>query len=252
MPRPRVYRTEAIVLRGANYGEADRILTLLTLRYGKLNAIAKGIRRPISRQTGHLELFNHVDVLLAVGRDLDVLTQSEVSHSFRRLREDLQRTSYAYYLVELVDRLVEERVQNEEVFGLALAGLRVLDAGGDPRLTLTQFQLHLLGAAGFGPELLTCTGCRAELRPEVNSFSNSGGGVVCPACGASDPMAYSLSLGAFKLLRNLRRMDLPSGAGLKIPEPATIEASRTIREYVEQVLERRLRSPEFIARLAQS
>lgn len=249
MARPHVYRTEAIVLRGTNYGEADRILTLITLKQGKLRAIAKGVRRPTSRQGGHLELFNHVELLLAVGRELDVVTQSEVRHPFRSLREDLDRTSHAYYLVELADRLVEDRHPNPGLFALCLAGLLTLDQGGHPRLVLCQFQLHMLEAAGFGPQLFQCVGCRSDLRPEVNFFSAAGGGAMCPACGPSDPLARQLPLGTFKLLRHLRRTDLAEGAQVKVGEAVIDEASRILLGCVERVLERRLRSPDFIARL---
>ncbi|MBI4494326.1 MAG: DNA repair protein RecO [Chloroflexi bacterium] len=249
MPRPRVYRTEAIVLRGSNYGEADRILTLLTLKQGKLRAIAKGVRRAASHQGGHLELFNHVETLLAVGRELDVITQSEVRHPFRSLREQLDRTSHAYYLAELVDRLVEERAPAPEVFALALAGLQALDRGDEPRLVLCQFQLRLLAASGFGPELFQCVGCRAELRPEVNFFSPASGGMLCPACAPAEPLAYRLSLGAFKLLRHLRRTDLSEGARVRVGEAVSREGSHAARDYVECVLERKLRAPEFIARV---
>lgn len=252
MPRPRVYRAEAIVLRGSDYGEADRILTLLTHQHGKLRAIAKGVRRPVSRQAGHLELFNHVDLLLAVGRELDVVTQSQVRHPFRGLREHLERTSHAYYLAELVDRLVEERTPAPDVFELTLAGLATLERGGDLRLTLTQFQLAVLAAAGFGPELFQCVACHQELRPEVNAFSVASGGVLCPGCARQEPAAYPLSLGAFKLLRNLRRMDLAAAASLRIPEAVSRESGRVVRAYVERVLEQRLRSAEFLTRLAEA
>jgi DNA repair protein RecO (recombination protein O) len=252
MPRPRLYQTEAIVLRGIDFGEADRILTLLTPRHGKLKAIAKGVRRPISRQAGHLELFNHVDLLLAVGRELDVITQSQVKNPFRGLRENLERTSHAYYLAELVDHLVEDRVDAPEVFELAQEGLAALDSSGNGRLVLVQAQLALLGESGFGPELFQCVGCRTELRPEVNAFAPASGGMLCPDCAAGDPLSHPLSLGALKLLRHLRRAGLQGSVNVRVPDGIVREVTRAMGEYVERVVERRIRSAEFIARLSQA
>lgn len=89
--RPRVYSTEAIVLRRDDYGEADRLLTLLTPRSGKMRVMAKGARKTSSRKAGHVELFTRVTLMLARGRLFDIVTQAEAIETHRALREDLQR-----------------------------------------------------------------------------------------------------------------------------------------------------------------
>src|SRR5919112_1559720 len=105
--RSHVYRTEAVVLRRTDYSEADRILTLYTPRFGKRRAIAKGVRKTTSRLAGHVELFTRVELLLAEGRNLDIVTQAEIVAPYRALREDLGRISYAYYDAVLDLRLSE-------------------------------------------------------------------------------------------------------------------------------------------------
>src|SRR6266516_3377843 len=109
MKAPRVYRTEAVVLKGYDYGEADRILTLLTPEHGKVRAIAKGVRRTKSRKAGHLDLFTRSNLLLAHGRELDVLTQAEALETFRPVRENLWLSTCAHYVSELVDSLTAEQ-----------------------------------------------------------------------------------------------------------------------------------------------
>ncbi|MBI4630353.1 MAG: DNA repair protein RecO [Chloroflexi bacterium] len=89
--RERTFRTEAIVLRRKDFGEADRILTLFTPELGKIRAVAKGIRKPASRKAGHLELYTRSRLLVAKGRDMDIVTQAETVESYRPLREDLLR-----------------------------------------------------------------------------------------------------------------------------------------------------------------
>src|SRR5579864_2914277 len=97
MRESRVYRTEAIVLKGYDYGEADRILTLLTPHLGKLSAIAKGVRRTKSRMSGHVDLFTRSSLLIARGRQLDIITQADTLENFRPVRSDLWRSSPRHF-----------------------------------------------------------------------------------------------------------------------------------------------------------
>src|SRR5215470_16029827 len=94
--RERVYRIEAVIVRRSDFGEADRLLTIITPQ-GKRRVVAKGARKTNSRLAGHIELFTHTTLLLAVGRNLDIVTQSAILHSFDRLRGDLRRIGAAYY-----------------------------------------------------------------------------------------------------------------------------------------------------------
>src|SRR5438132_12666100 len=116
MSQPRVYKSQAIVLRRISVGETDRILTLFTREYGKLSAIAKGARRSASRLAAATEPFTFSRVMLAVGQNLDVLTQAEVRAPFQEIRADLARISYASYFTELVNASIEERQPNAELF----------------------------------------------------------------------------------------------------------------------------------------
>ena len=104
MPRERTYRTEAVVIRRSDFGEADRLLTLFSADRGKTRAIAKGARKPQSRKTGHVELFMRSKFLIAEGRDLDIVTQAEMVEAYAPLRDDLVRATYASYAVELLDQ----------------------------------------------------------------------------------------------------------------------------------------------------
>jgi DNA repair protein RecO (recombination protein O) len=154
--RVRLYRTEAIVLRRSDFGEADRLLTLYTPEWGKLRVIAKGVRKPTSRKSGHLELFTHSRLLVAKGRNLDIVTQAETLHSFRALREDLLRTGWAYYAAELLDRFVEEGIEDRPLFNLFLATLGWLcedvvlrtAASGAGRLSASTVSLPCLPGRG--------------------------------------------------------------------------------------------------------
>jgi len=108
MAQDRTFRCEAIVLRRVNFGEADRMLTLFSKEYGKIRALAKGARKPQTRKTGHVELFMRTNFLIARGKNIDIVTQAEMIEAYPKLRGDLLRTTYASYVVELIDQFTGE------------------------------------------------------------------------------------------------------------------------------------------------
>src|SRR6187402_649650 len=194
-PRPRVYKTEAIVLRTMELGEADRVLSVLTPRLGKLRVIAKGVRRPRSRIGGGLQPFSDVQLVLAVGRTFDVVTSSSIEDPHLGLRNDLHSTAAAWYVVELADRFCEGAADSHEAFRLLAQALSALDAGSEitREVVARWFELHLLDAMGFRPELARCLECGAEIEPAGNAFSAVGGGVLCPQCRTGALAARDIS-----------------------------------------------------------
>lgn len=242
----RVYRTEAVVLRRVDLGEADRILTLYTPQYGKLRAVAKGVRRPVSKLGGHLELFTRARVMLARGRNLDVLTAAETSDPFRGLRDEgpeaLERIGVAYYLAELLDRFTEEGIENRAIWDLLVGALRDLSDGLPPELVARGYELHLLILSGYRPELERCISCDQPLRPETNAYSFELGGVLCPDCRAHDPGAEPLSVNALKLLRLLAREGPAAVARLRLAPALLAEVEQILRRAIRQVIERDIES----------
>jgi len=149
--RQRLYRTEAIVLKRRDYGEADRILTVFTPDFGKLTLLAKGVRKTRSRKAGHVELFTDSTMLVAKGRTWDLVSQAEMIEPFRALHEDLQRTSYAFYIAELLDGFTQERDPHPQIFALLKETLSRLAASKDEVLPLVArfFDLRLLSQMGY-------------------------------------------------------------------------------------------------------
>ncbi len=150
----KTYRTEGIILKRDNFGEADRILTIFTKHYGKLRCLAKGVRRVTSRKGGNVELFNCAILFLIRGRNLDLLSEAQVINSYRFWRRTLKKVGLAYYLCELVDRLTPEGQENRAVFDLLRDSLG--EIGKKKPLELVRgFEEKLLIELGFGvPEAL--------------------------------------------------------------------------------------------------
>ncbi len=249
MVRPRTYKTEAVALRQIPLGEADRILTIYTPDMGKLRVVAKGIRRTKSRLGGHLELLNCVSVSLSQGRNLDVITEAQVIQSFRGFRDDLRLLSRALYVAELVDRFSDERSPNYEVYLLLLEVLSWLEQAGQSDLLLRHFELHLLEYSGYRPELRACVECRVMLEPGDHYFSSAVGGVLCPDCRVkSDDALILISLNAMKVLRFLQRdADCTGAAELKVSSRLQAEIERLLHAYVRFLVERELKSAEFMS-----
>jgi DNA repair protein RecO (recombination protein O) len=243
--RDRVYRTEAIIIRRSDTGEADRLVTILT-PLGRQRVVARGARKLHSRLAGHIELFTYTMLMLAIGRNLHIVTQSSPLDRFERLRADLERIGAAYYAAELVDRLVEEEAENKRAFSVLLGTLRALNAGAAIDLTLRAYELHLLDALGYRPQLYECAACGAVLTEATNRFSPVTGGALCPDCAGVDRLALPMSLAAFKLLRYLQSQPLEISGELRISPATRAETESLLRAYLRHILERDPRSLAFL------
>jgi DNA repair protein RecO (recombination protein O) len=171
-------RTEAVVLRHSDWGEADRILWLYTRQKGKIRAIAKGVRKIRSRKAGHLEPFTRAILLLAHGRDLPIVTQAETMEAYIPLRENLIRLGYAAYVVETLDRFTYEEDENPPLYRLLTDTLSRLNAGsaGPGRAVLDAFARSL----GYRPQLFNCVNCETEINPSTNFHCSR---EALPKCG---------------------------------------------------------------------
>ncbi|MGB9521346.1 MAG: DNA repair protein RecO, partial [Anaerolineales bacterium] len=237
---PRTFRLQALVLRHLDWGEADRLITLFSREEGKRRAIAKGVRKLRSRKSGHLEPFSQVNLLLARGKDLPIITQVETIESFSALREDLHLLSYASYIVELVDRFTIEEEPNLEVYNLIVHTYQRLSKGAEAGFEARYFDLQFLNAMGFRPELIECVVCREKIQPEDQYFSFELGGVVCPACSQKIASATALSMETLKYLRHLQRSPYTEARKAHISPMRLAEMESILQRYYTHVLERRL------------
>jgi DNA repair protein RecO (recombination protein O) len=223
-----------IVLRRRDLGEADRIITIFTAERGKLRIVAKGARRPSSKLAGHLEPFCSTRLLVARARNLDIVSQAETIEHFSALRLSETAIATAGYLAELIDALLPEDQQQETIYELTFASLRLLNDGHDPRLVTHVFEMGLLRQLGYRPELTRCVSCGAEIAPEPNGFAYDGG-VLCPNCLRARPDASQLSVNALKLLRAIDRGDIERKFSLRVPPHIWTEVGDILASYIARV-----------------
>lgn len=232
-------------------GEADRLLTVLSRERGKLRLNAKGARKIKSRRAGHVELFMRSKMLVARSRgDIDIVSQVETVEAYRGLREDLTRSTYAHYAVELIDAFAEEGAEQPELFDLLAAGLNWIATTDNLPLTARFFELKLLTIAGFQPQVFVCADKGEALKEaaadEFYGWSPSLGGVLCPdhAPGHSD--ASRLSLNALKVLRHALRTEYAAFTALTVRQAVASEVEQLMLRYIQYVLERKVKSVEFL------
>ena len=229
-----LYRDHAIVLRTHKLGEADRIVSFVTERHGKIRAVAKGVRKTRSKFGARLEPTSHVAVQLYEGRELDIVTQAESVDHFRVVREDLDRLTRAVTMLEAVDQLSLEREPNPDLYRMLLGALRALAHRNSP-LVVAAFHWKLLALEGFRPMVEGCVSCGEEAG--LVAFDPIEGGLLC----ATHRRGTRVSPEAVELLQQIlggrlaRALEAPAS-------PATHEIDHLATRVMEHHLERRLRS----------
>lgn len=152
MRSSRAYIAEGIVLKRRNAGEADRILTVFTKRFGKIRVIAKGVRRITSRRAGHIEVFSRVVLTLQRYQTMDIVSEAAAITRGTLFEGDMEKVGYAYCMCELVDQLLADRQEHEDVYMLLRDGLEQLQNADDIeawQMTVSRFVHHLLWKLGF-------------------------------------------------------------------------------------------------------
>lgn len=244
--RERSIRVEGIVLRRHDLGEADRLLSIYTREQGKVRAIAKGVRKMRSRKAGHLEPFTRVNLQLARGRELFIITQAETVDAYLAMREDLETVGYAAYAVELLDRLTYDNDDNRALYRLLTDTLARLNREPEAEPAVRYYEIRLLDQLGYRPQLYACLNCEAEIRPQDQYFSASLGGALCPNCGPNTPDAQPISLNALKYLRHYQRSSYREAVRAQLTPKINQEMEQHMHRYLTYILERGLNTPAFI------
>lgn len=247
--RERSFRVEAVVLKHKDLGETDRLLGLCTRELGKVTAIAKGVRKARSRKAGHLEPFTRVNLLLARGRDMYIITQAETVDAHSIIREDLLLMGYASYVIELLDRFTYEEGENRPLYRLLTNTLKRLSSAQNPALVARYYEIRLLDILGFRPQLYTCSMRGEEIIAEDQFFSAEAGGVLCPNCGTGTIGARPISMQALKYLRYFQRSSYKDAIRAQIPPQINREMEILMHHYLTYILERNLNTPSFLRRV---
>lgn len=238
------YKTAGIVIRRFNFGEADRIITFITPDRGRIKAVARGVRRIKSRMAGHLELFSHVGLMLANGRNLDVITSAQLVRFHQGVSGDYDRLSQAYLFAEMLDKLTAEAEPHPGIFDILQQSLAQLELTGSSALTQLYFRLRLAAALGYSPQLAVCTNCGATSPESSYFFSPDRGGIVCSSCRSADSLPISLN--QIKLWRLILSKPLLQIMAVADAEQLAASSSVICDSFYDQVFGQRFKSSQVL------
>ncbi len=229
-----LYRDTAVVLRTYKLGEADRIVVLLTEHHGKVRAVAKGVRKTLSRFGARLEPMSHVRLLLAQGRDLDIVSQAEAVESLAPMVVDLDHLTAGIAVLEAADQMSLDREPNANLYRMVVGALRTIGEQG-AALVVPAFFWKLLALEGVRPQLDLCVRCGED--NALVAFDMHQGGALCRNCRSGAPMSEE----ALELMRMILGGRLKDA--LATPSSsATHEVSTHATKALEHHIERRLRT----------
>jgi len=209
------YRTEGVILRRSDFGEANLLLRIFTRDFGKIEAVGRSARKAKGKLKGHLEPFLYSDFVLARGKKMDTVANSFVIKAFLNLRSDMETAILTSAVLEIADRMTMENYRDEKMFNLVLETMNFFDETSlsreKMRLTLLFFEINALALSGFAPRSKNCVFCSGEIKPGKSFFSFSLGGVLDDKCARKCPDALAVDDDTIKLLRFLAVSDKSEG-----------------------------------------
>ncbi len=235
-----VYNADAIVIRSREYGESDKLLTLFSRERGKLEAVAKGVRKPKSTQRGGTQLFTYADFLLYKGKSLDTVSQVHPRESFIHIWNDFDRTIAASGIAELLDISTTREQTESELFTLTLGFLFLLKYV-DPYIAQAAYALRLLNIQGYLPGLNNCVECGTAVGGTQTFLSAEAGGLLCSGC-KNNEAGRMLSGGGLALMRRLKTVELDKLDRFRWNKKMRIEILDGLCYFSENKFERKLKA----------
>jgi DNA repair protein RecO (recombination protein O) len=249
-----LYKTKAIILRSTPYAEADRIVSLYTLEFGKIRGIAKGAKRSQKRFGNTLEIGSYVSASFFEKETSELvrLNHCDLIRSFKGLCEDIKKLAWASYLIELINEMTGERIPNKALFRLLLFFLHLIDRGSFREEVLRVFEIRLFSLLGYQPQFNACRRCQKGLSEEKIHFSAREGGVICSSCAGGLPGLIPISLGTIKTLRLAQTLPLEKVGRISFSLQSLKESEAALSHFLSQYLGKDLKSKKFLAQLSRS
>jgi DNA repair protein RecO (recombination protein O) len=246
-----LYKTEGIVLKSMEYEEADKIVTIFTKDYGKITAIGKGVRKTKSKFGSSLEILTHSIFLFYKGRNIDIVSQTEILESFFSTSKQVIKFAFAANCVEVVNKLTEEREMNIGLFNLLKEVLHYLRESNDPKLLTLSFKWQTMSILGYRPSLDHCCRCNKGVEEQKEMYFNiKEGGLVCNNCLIKDREGcVKASLYFNKLVRKILITPLSTISSATIPNEKMKELEKITDLYIAYHSEKSFKTDRFLKNL---
>jgi DNA repair protein RecO (recombination protein O) len=242
-------QTESIVLKVYDFGEADRIFTLLSPSNGIIRAVAKGIRKPKSRMGGHIDIMSKVNAYISIGENLSNLSQVEIIDNYTLLKKDLSIISIGFYLLELCEKFSVENDPNNDIYQHLSFTLDLLLLSANKNLLIRWFEINLLVISGFLPELYTCLISGEKLNEGDHLFSSINGGLVDKKYATSTDNYILMNKNSIKALRFLSNNLWSSVEKIKFPNNSVENLRIVMRKYIQTITNTQINSEKFLSKV---
>ncbi|MFX0559148.1 DNA repair protein RecO [Tepidibacillus infernus] len=239
-------RTEGIVIRTVDYGETNKIITLYTRTHGKVSLMARGAKKTKSRFSSMSQVFSYGEYIFFLGKEMGSLNQAEHIRMFPTFHTDIEKTAYAAYLIELIDKMTESNDPNPFLFQQLLAGLELIDEGKDEEVIARIFEMKILYISGYRPHLHSCAICGSE--EALSGFDIRHGGLVCSK-HFDQYRTIALQPITIKLLQMFEMIDMKRIGQVNIKDSTKIQLSHVMKSFFDQYIGITLKSRQFLDQL---
>ncbi|WP_313998587.1 DNA repair protein RecO [uncultured Paenibacillus sp.] len=239
-----LHRVEGLIIRSMDYGEGNKIVTLLTDRNGKVGVLIRGAKKPKSRHGSLAQPFTHGEFVFFRTSGLGTLNSGEIIASHHKLREELDLAAYASYAAEITDRSLQDEEAGSFLFEQLNALFGGLEEGKDPSVLIHLYEMKILQAAGYSPVLDACASCGRKEGPFA--LSARLGGLLCPQCRHADPQAMKPGDGALKLMRLFAGMDMRRLGAVQVKPETKRELKACMRALLDTHLGLQLKTRAFL------
>lgn len=247
-----LYKTDAVVIKKTALNEADEIITFISPMHGKIKAVAKGLKRIKSSKLGKLELTNHVRLLLAEGRNLDVISQVETIRVFKGIWPDLRKIAVSFNICEMFDKVIEFKECAPQIFKLLYESLLYLDKNTDVLLLPYIIKLKLFEYLGYYPNLENCVHCRKEVSEVYTFFDFYRQGLLCKNCKGTVDLTNGVNLtaGIIKYLNFIKNSNIERISSIKADGKNRKIIGEFTKGYFKKVFDKELSSASFVEKVS--
>ncbi|TCP65113.1 DNA repair protein RecO [Baia soyae] len=242
-------KIEGIVIRARSFGESNQVVQVYSEHLGKLSFVARGAKKTRSRFSALTQPFTIANFLcFSSGNGLPTLNQADLVHSHQAIRQDLLRTSYGAYWLDLVDHLFEEKEPNPGLYRFLKTAFDWLEQEKDPDILTRMVECKMMAAGGYRPILHACAQCGSEERRPV-TFSIYQGGFLCETCKHTDSHAIPLSDATIRILPVLVNLPIDRLGEITIKEETKQQLERVIRSFLMEHVDIRLKSWDILEQM---
>ncbi|WP_085991878.1 DNA repair protein RecO [Oceanobacillus senegalensis] len=240
-------KIDGFVMKERDYGETHKIVTIYSKKLGKFTALARGAKKPKSRMAAVTQPFIYAQFFIYINKGLSTIQQGEIIDSYRLIREDIVKTAYSAFIMEVVDKLIEEKQSDIYLFEQLQHTMDYISNNEEAEIPVMMLEMKLYQKGGIAPVVDCCTNCGNKEQPFV--FSVVEGGLLCRRCMQLDPDAFRLSNSLVRLLYIFSKVELERVGSISVKDENKKMLRRLLDTYYERYGGYYIKSRKFLNQL---